>query len=210
MGAFVLVIALTAPLFLWLAKGIFAPLEQMTRTMARVERGDLTARNQTPSRGDEIGQVANHLNTLLDQVQERDRRLRNWAGELNTRVEERTKELKIANEKLEETFRQLVMSEKLASIGEITAGVAHEINNPVAVIQGNVDVMRMTLGEAAEPVRTELDLIDNQVMRIGAIVGKLLQFARPSEFGTFAEHVDVAAVVAPHASISGHQPIPHA
>ncbi|WP_110590659.1 sensor histidine kinase [Tritonibacter mobilis] len=194
-GAFVLVIALTAPLFLWLAKGIFAPLEQMTRTMARVERGDLTARNQTPSRGDEIGQVANHLNTLLDQVQERDRRLRNWAGELNTRVEERTKELKIANEKLEETFRQLVMSEKLASIGEITAGVAHEINNPVAVIQGNVDVMRMTLGEAAEPVRTELDLIDNQVMRIGAIVGKLLQFARPSEFGTFAEHVDVAAVV---------------
>lgn len=194
-GAFVLVIALTAPLFLWLAKGIFAPLEQMTRTMARVERGDLTARNQTSARGDEIGQVANHLNTLLDQVQERDRRLRNWAGELNLRVEERTRELQVANAKLEETFRQLVMSEKLASIGEITAGVAHEINNPVAVIQGNVDVMRMTLGDAAEPVRTELDLIDNQVMRIGAIVGKLLQFARPSEFGTFAEHVDVAAVV---------------
>lgn len=194
-GAFVLVIALTAPLFLWLAKGIFAPLEQMTRTMARVERGDLTARNQTSARGDEIGQVANHLNTLLDQVQERDRRLRNWAGELNLRVEERTRELQVANAKLEETFRQLVMSEKLASIGEITAGVAHEINNPVAVIQGNVDVMRMTLGNAAEPVRTELDLIDNQVMRIGAIVGKLLQFARPSEFGTFAEHVDVAAVV---------------
>ena len=194
-GAFVLVIALTAPLFLWLAKEIFAPLEQMTRTMARVERGDLTARNQTSARGDEIGQVANHLNTLLDQVQERDRRLRNWAGELNLRVEERTRELQVANAKLEETFRQLVMSEKLASIGEITAGVAHEINNPVAVIQGNVDVMRMTLGDAAEPVRTELDLIDNQVMRIGAIVGKLLQFARPSEFGTFAEHVDVAAVV---------------
>ncbi|MCG7624241.1 HAMP domain-containing sensor histidine kinase [Epibacterium sp. Ofav1-8] len=194
-GAFALVIALSAPLFLWLAKGIFAPLERMTRTMARVERGDLTARNGTIGRHDEIGQVADHLDTLLDQVQERDRRLRNWADELNTRVEERTRELKIANEKLEETFRQLVMSEKLASIGEITAGVAHEINNPVAVIQGNVDVMRMTLGDGAEPVRTELDLIDNQVMRIGAIVGKLLQFARPSEFGTFAEHVDVAAVV---------------
>ena len=194
-GAFVLVIALTAPLFLWLAKGIFAPLERMTRTMARVERGDLTARNGTIGRSDEIGQVASHLDTLLDQVQERDQRLRNWADELNARVEERTRELKIANDKLEETFRQLVMSEKLASIGEITAGVAHEINNPVAVIQGNVDVMRMTLGAAADPIQTELDLIDNQVMRIGAIVGKLLQFARPSEFGTFAEHVDVAAVV---------------
>ncbi len=194
-GAFVLVIALTAPLFLWLAKGIFAPLERMTRTMARVKRGDLTARNGTIGRSDEIGQVASHLDTLLDQVQERDKRLRNWADELNARVEERTRELKVANTKLEETFRQLVMSEKLASIGEITAGVAHEINNPVAVIQGNVDVMRMTLGEAADPVQTELDLIDNQVMRIGAIVGKLLQFARPSDFGTFAEHVDVAAVV---------------
>lgn len=194
-GAFALVVALSVPLFLWLAKGIFAPLEQMTRTMARVERGDLTARNGATGRQDEIGQVASHLDTLLDQVQERDRRLRHWADELNARVEERTSELKIANEKLEETFRQLVMSEKLASIGEITAGVAHEINNPVAVIQGNVDVMRMTLGSAAEPVRTELDLIDNQVMRIGAIVGKLLQFARPSEFGTFAESVDVAHVV---------------
>jgi len=194
-GAFVLVIALSVPLFLWLAKGIFAPLEQMTRTMGRVKRGDLTARNGTSGRSDEIGQVAAHLDTLLDQVQERDQRLRNWAGELNARVEERTSELKIANAKLEETFRQLVLSEKLASIGEITAGVAHEINNPVAVIQGNVDVMRMTLAEQADPVKTELDLIDNQVMRIGAIVGKLLQFARPSEFGTFAESVDIAAVV---------------
>ncbi|KUP90703.1 sensor protein ZraS [Tritonibacter horizontis] len=194
-GAFVFVIALSVPLFLWLAKGIFAPLEQMTQTMERVERGDLTARNGTRGRSDEIGQVAAHLDSLLDQVQERDRRLRNWADELNARVEERTSELQVANAKLEETFRQLVMSEKLASIGEITAGVAHEINNPVAVIQGNVDVMRMTLGTAADPVRTELDLIDNQVMRIGAIVGKLLQFARPSEFGTFAESVDIAAVV---------------
>ncbi len=194
-GAFALVVALSVPLFLWLAKGIFAPLEQMTRTMARVEQGDLTARNGPTGRSDEIGQVASHLDMLLDQVQERDRRLRNWADELNARVEERTRELKVANDKLEETFRQLVMSEKLASIGEITAGVAHEINNPVAVIQGNVDVMRMTLGTAADPVKTELELIDNQVMRIGAIVGKLLQFARPTEFGTFAESVDVAAVV---------------
>ncbi len=194
-AVFLTVLALSAPLFLWLAKGIFSPLERMSQTMKRVERGDLAARNGTTRRQDEIGQVAGHLDSLLDQIQERDQRLRDWAGELNQRVDRRTVELRAANQKLEETFKQLVMSEKLASIGEITAGVAHEINNPVAVIQGNVDVMRMTLGPVAQEVGTELDLIDNQVMRIGAIVGKLLQFARPSEFGTFEESLYLAPLV---------------
>ncbi|MEP2715874.1 cache domain-containing protein [Pseudophaeobacter sp.] len=195
-AVFLSVLVLSAPLFLWLAKGIFSPLERMSLTMKRVERGDLTARNGTIGRRDEIGQVAGHLDSLLDQIQDRDQRLRDWAGELNERVDRRTLELRAANQKLEETFKQLVMSEKLASIGEITAGVAHEINNPVAVIQGNVDVIRMTLPpEEAQEVQTELDLIDNQVMRIGAIVGRLLQFARPSEFGTFKESLDLAPLV---------------
>jgi two-component system NtrC family sensor kinase len=194
--SFLSVLLLSAPLFLWLAKGIFAPLEKMSRTMGRVERGDLTARNGHIGRQDEIGQVSAHLDSLLDQVQERDQKLRDWAEELNERVDQRTAELRAANEKLEATFKQLVMSEKLASIGEITAGVAHEINNPVAVIQGNVDVVRMTLPpDAGAEVATELDLIDNQILRISAIVGKLLQFARPSEFGTFEESLDMAPVV---------------
>ncbi|UWR48300.1 sensor histidine kinase [Phaeobacter inhibens] len=193
--SFLSVLLLSAPLFLWLAKGIFAPLEQMSHTMARVERGDLAARNGNVGRRDEIGQVAAHLDSLLDQVQDRDQKLRDWAGELNARVDQRTAELRAANEKLEATYKQLVMSEKLASIGEITAGVAHEINNPIAVIQGNVDVMRMTLGSATEGVETELALIDDQILRISAIVGKLLQFARPTEFGTFEERLDLAPVV---------------
>ncbi|UWR63799.1 cache domain-containing protein [Phaeobacter inhibens] len=193
--SFLSVLLLSAPLFLWLAKGIFAPLEQMSHTMARVERGDLAARNGNVGRRDEIGQVAAHLDSLLDQVQDRDQKLRDWAGELNARVDQRTAELRAANEKLEATYKQLVMSEKLASIGEITAGVAHEINNPIAVIQGNVDVMRMTLGSATEEVETELALIDDQILRISAIVGKLLQFARPTEFGTFEERLDLAPVV---------------
>ncbi|MQQ10237.1 HAMP domain-containing protein [Epibacterium sp. SM1979] len=195
LGVFIVVMALSAPVFLWLAKGIFSPLERMTKTMRRVEQGNLSARIGLVSNRDEIGQVAQHLDMLLDQIQERDRRLRSWADELNARVDKRTEQLSDANAKLEETYKQLVMSEKLASIGEITAGVAHEINNPVAVIQGNVDVIRMVLAEQAGPIQTELDLVDNQVMRISAIVGKLLQFARPSEFGNFAESLDILPVV---------------
>lgn len=182
LAAMAAVLILSIPLFLRMARGIFSPLEQMTDTMKRVERGDLAARNGDVGSTDEIGQVATHLDTLLDQVQERDQALRNWADELNERVDRRTAELRDANRKLEETYQQLVMSEKLASIGEITAGVAHEINNPVAVIQGNVDVIRQTLGESASEVETEIDLIDRQVQRIDAIVGKLLQFARPTDY----------------------------
>lgn len=192
--AFIGVLLVFIPVFLRLAGGIFSPLERMTKTMRRVETGDLTARNNLNRTGGEIAEVSQHLDHLLDQVQERDKQLRDWADDLNVRVEERTAQLQEANQKLETTYKQLVMSEKLASIGEITAGVAHEINNPVAVIQGNVDVVRLTLGEQAEPVKTELDLIDRQIMRIGGIVGKLLQFARPSDYGKFEEYVNLRDV----------------
>ena len=192
--AFIGVLIVFIPVFLRLAGGIFSPLERMTKTMRRVETGDLTARNNLNRTGGEIAEVSHHLDHLLDQVQERDKQLRDWADDLNVRVEERTAQLQEANQKLETTYKQLVMSEKLASIGEITAGVAHEINNPVAVIQGNVDVVRLTLGEQAEPVKTELDLIDRQIMRIGGIVGKLLQFARPSDYGKFEEYVNLRDV----------------
>ena len=192
--AFIGVLIVFIPVFLRLAGGIFSPLERMTKTMRRVETGDLTARNNLNQSGGEIAEVSHHLDHLLDQVQERDKQLRDWADDLNVRVEEHTAQLQEANRKLETTYKQLVMSEKLASIGEITAGVAHEINNPVAVIQGNVDVVRLTLGEQAEPVKTELDLIDRQIMRIGGIVGKLLQFARPSDYGKFEEYVNLRDV----------------
>ncbi len=194
-AAFMVVVGLSVPLFLRMARGIFSPLERMTKTMSLVEAGDLEARIGPVGARDEIAQVAFHLDTLLDQVRDRDRDLRDWAEELNERVEQRTEELRTANKKLESTFQQLVVSEKLASIGEITAGVAHEINNPVAVIQGNVDVMRELLGPNGAEVRTEFALIDQQVLRITAIVGKLLQFARPGEFSGAHESVDVRAVL---------------
>lgn len=195
LAAFAGVMLVSIPVFLSLARGVFAPLEQMTRTMRKVGKGDLSARNKLPSVKGEIGQVAAHLDDLLDQVQDRDARLRAYAEELNQRVEERTAELRTANRKLEETFQQLVMREKLAAIGEITAGVAHEINNPVAVIQGNMDVIRDELGADAKAVETEIELIDSQVARIRAIVGKLLQFAGPADFADKASQVALAPLI---------------
>lgn len=185
--AFCLVTAIMVPVLLRWAGSIFKPLENMNKTISLVEDGDLSARTSEVRSKDEIGRVAQHLDALLDQVQERDRQLREWASELNNRVEERTKELQDANKKLEATTQQLVMSEKLAAIGEITAGVAHEINNPIAVIQGNFDVVREALGEHSSHVATELNLIDDQIHRIYLIVTKLLQFANPEEFAGYLE-----------------------
>ncbi|MEM9061130.1 MAG: cache domain-containing protein [Pseudomonadota bacterium] len=189
--AFIAVIGLSVPMFLWLARGIFAPLEKMTATMARAEEGVLDARIGPVAEKSEIGAVARHLDRLLDQVEDRDAALRDYADNLNHLVEQRTEELKEANRKLEATFAQLVMSEKLASVGEITAGVAHEINNPVAVIQGNLEVIRMgLLPQQKSELKTELDLIDAQTHRINIIVGKLLNFTRPDEMSDVMALVD--------------------
>lgn len=189
--AFLAVVGVSVPIFLRLAQGVFSPLEKMTATMDRVGAGELSARIGRVERKDEIGQVANHLDQLLDQVQERDERLRSYADNLNEKVEKRTEELRDANQQLEATFAQLVVSEKLASIGEITAGVAHEINNPVAVIQGNLEIIRNGLGDDAKDYKVEFDLIDGQAQRINTIVRKLLNFSRSDELS------ELPAVVRP-------------
>ena len=193
--AFIAITAATVPIFLRWARSIFMPLERVTATIGEVESGNLWARTKLPAAGDEIGRVAFHLDTLLDQIQERDRQLREWNEELNTRVRERTRELELANLKLEATTKQLIMSEKLAAIGEITAGVAHEINNPIAVMQGNLDVIRSVIGDDVDKAKVEFRLLDEQIHRISQIVTKLLQFARPEEYAGYVERHAPASVM---------------
>jgi two-component system, NtrC family, sensor kinase len=148
--------------------------------------------------------VAIHLDHLLDQVQERDAQLRQLNEALNQRVEERALKLQDANRQLETTTKQLVMSEKLAAIGEITAGVAHEINNPIAVMQGNLEVIRELMGSKAETAKTEFRLIDEQMHRISEIVTRLLQFAKPHEYAGYSEHYDVAGIISDTLPLAQH------
>lgn len=184
---FLLITAAIVPIFLRWASAIFKPLERMTDTIAKVESGDLGARTGLPTANDEIGLVASHLDSLLSRLQVRDRQLREWNEELNARVDERTRELQLANRQLEATTKQLIVSEKLATIGEVTAGVAHEINNPIAVMQGNLDVIRSVMGEKGNLARTEFNLLDEQIHRISQIVTRLLQFAKPEEYAGYVE-----------------------
>jgi signal transduction histidine kinase len=192
---FLVVVLLTIPILLRWARGIFKPLERMDNVMRAVEQGNLDARVNLHAPEDEISRVANHLDALLDELQEREKRLRDWADALEQRVAARTADLEAANRQLDMTTRQLIVSEKLAAIGEITAGVAHEINNPLGVIQGNIDVIRDDLGPRAESLRTEFSLIQDQIHAILVLVSKLLGFARPEEYAETGTGQDPNSVI---------------
>ena len=161
---------------------IFRPIARMHATMTAIEGGTATARVGPVEEIDELGQLAAHLDRLLDRLAEQAESLQRWGESLDSEVAARTADLEAALHELQHAQSRLLMQEKLAAIGQLTAGLAHEINNPVAVIQGNVEVLREVLGPAARPVDPEIRLILEQVQRVRLIVAKLLQFARPHDF----------------------------
>ena len=189
---FFAVMVLAAFVSLRWARGIFKPLEQMEATMQRVEGGALDARVGAVASFDEIGRLAAHLDRLLVVVDEH-------TQHLDAKVAERTRALEAAQ-------KQLVMSEKLATVGQLTASIAHEVNNPIAVIQGNLDLLRELLGpEACAQVSGELRLVDEQIERMRLIVTQLLQFARPGDFAGYVEAVDSARALEDCLVLAGHQ-----
>lgn len=171
------------------ARRVFKPIERMHATMHAIENGSLDARVGSTQTTDELGVVAAHFDRLLDQLQAQADALKRWGESLDRNVAERTAALEQAVADLRQAQSQLVKNEKLAAIGQLTAGLAHEINNPIAVIQGNLDVLRDILGPAAEPATPEIRLIHEQVHRIRLIVAKLLQFARPQDYVGYLESV---------------------
>ncbi|MDD2744112.1 MAG: cache domain-containing protein [Rhodocyclaceae bacterium] len=173
---------------LW-ARRVFKPIQRMHTTMNAIENGAAEARVGPIESVDELGVVATHFDRLLDQLQAQADSLKRWGTSLDAKVAERTAALEQAVADLKAAQSQLVKNEKLAAIGQLTAGLAHEINNPVAVIQGNLDVLRDVLGVAAEPATPEIRLIHEQVHRIRLIVAKLLQFARPQDYVGYLEAI---------------------
>ncbi|MDD2660983.1 MAG: cache domain-containing protein [Methylococcales bacterium] len=190
-GIFALVMMLAAWLSLRWARSIFQPVERMNRTIEQVAAGHADARVGTLKQQDELGALAVHLDHLLDTVNDKTARLQRWGQQLDLEVAARTHALEESNQSLKQAQAQLVHSEKLAAIGQITASMAHEINNPIAVMQGNLDLMRETLAEQAQSVRPELTLIDQQIERMRLIVTQLLQYAKPNDFAGYVVPVDV-------------------
>ena len=86
-------------------------------------------------------QVGINIDKLVDAYNHMSSQLLDLYESLEKKVEERTKELEQANQKLKETQTMMVHSEKMRSLGELVAGIAHEINNPINFIYGNIMIL---------------------------------------------------------------------
>jgi two-component system NtrC family sensor kinase len=201
---FLALIAVSTWVVLRGAKSIFRPIEQMTAVVRATQAGADERIGDVHSR-DELGELARQFDSMLDLLQQRNREIRRAADELELKVEQRTRELAKKNTDLEtsvrllrETRERLITAEKLASLGQMAAGIAHEINNPTAVILGHVDLLVAELGEAANLVQGDVEMIIQQCERIRYIVDSLLQFARPTPAFHEAdvEDVDVNRAIA--------------
>ncbi|AUN95802.1 sensor histidine kinase [Pseudazoarcus pumilus] len=153
-------------------RAIGRPLAQLVGSMQRVERGEREhrAEEQGPR---ELRQLARRLNEMLDAIRDAEAQAERQRTE-NARIE-----------------AQLRRSETLAALGQLSAGVAHELGAPLSVVDGRARrLLRVaTDGEGA----TELREIREQVARMTSIIEQLLAFAR----GSRAEHrqLDVGALV---------------
>ncbi len=153
----------------YIARRITRPLGVMVEATDRIARGDLDHRLPEEGR-DEIGHLAHSFNRMTEDLHDAREDLTQWGRTLERRVEERTQELR-------ETQGQLIQSEKLASLGKMAAGVAHEINNPLTSILLNTYLLLEDCGETDEE-RESLTLIADEASRAAQIVAGLLDFAR--------------------------------
>ncbi|WP_099612662.1 sensor histidine kinase [Vibrio fujianensis] len=187
MGSITLIVLLISGLFVYRgARDLFRPIEQIHRVVKLVQMG----KNQRiGSLGldekHELAQLAKQFDNMLDLLQQRKEQIQHAAHQLEEKVHSRTVSLHEKTRQLEhhiqllnQTRTQLVVHEKLAALGELTAGIAHEINNPTAVILGNAELIRFELGADAQRVEEEIDTILLQVDRIRNITRSLLQYSR--------------------------------
>jgi signal transduction histidine kinase len=119
---------------------------------------------------------ANIARKQVTELEERDQELHELNRNLEEKVSERTTLLEEKSLQLISTQEELLRQEKLAAIGSLAAGVAHEINNPAAIIRGNVEILQLDLPCDA-PAREELAEIMQQVERVSLITQNMLSFA---------------------------------
>jgi len=181
---------------------LLQPLHRIHSVVTSIRQGSIQPRIGKLDTSDELVDLAEQFDVMLDLLEQREQQIRMTNDQLEATVEKRTRSLRLRTEALKNHIRllkstrqQLLDKEKLAVLGELTAGIAHEINNPAAVILGNMDLLVAELGEAAEPVRGEIELVIEQVYRIRSLINNLLQYSRPSQYVENYEHFKVEEII---------------
>jgi signal transduction histidine kinase len=138
--------------FLFL-KFIDVPIKKLTETMKRAEGGDFTVRANVKGR-DEMGSLAQNLNVMIEKLQS-------------------------ARQEAEQYHQELVQrADRMASIGELASGIAHEIRNPLAGIQGAIQILSEGFPKG-DPRTQVTDEIQKQIHRLERLVKELLNYAKP-------------------------------
>jgi len=132
------------------------PLNELKETIERIRREDLSARVTFARRRDDIGELGRQFNDMVQKLE-------------NSRAE---------IERLHQ--RELVRAEHLASLGELAAGLAHEIRNPLAGIAGVIDIIGRELPQQS-PSRSVLPELQKEIKHIQSILSDLLAYARPRQ-----------------------------
>lgn len=151
-----------------LSRTIVRPIDELVRVTEAIAGGDMDQRVKV-KRLNEVGMLAESLNRMAGKLREgRD------ALENNIRT------LKAAHEDLKKAQDEVIRAEKMASVGRLAAGIAHEIGNPVGAILGYTNILQKEV--VGESQVDYLARIETEVQRVNRIVRGLLDYARPGEF----------------------------
>lgn len=167
---------------------ITSPIKRLTEGARAIGEGNFSHRIKIKS-SDELGVLANTFNRMAEELEKSYKRIEEYSKSLERMVEERTRELR-------DTQAQLIHSAKMATIGQIGAGVAHEINNPLTSILGYTQLLSSKLDkiplepEIFKMFNNYLDKIEKESLRCKGIVEKLLSFSRKPSEGLELFHVN--------------------
>jgi len=176
-----IIIAIVCGVFIVLLVNV--PMRKIAKGMEEVGNGNLNYRIPVNSK-DELGKMAKRFNEMSSKLDAAYREIKDWSENLNKKVQEKTEELK-------NIYSQVNQIEKLASLGKLSATVAHELNNPLEGILTYSRLISKKLkslngnGEVSSLIKY-LDLISDETSRCGKIVKDLLLFSHKEE-ETFAE-----------------------